>query len=106
MNDTDKIKNIFETVELANALSAPLFRSIENLLKLAAAAIGSDEASVIISDGETNNNLRFLVAIGEVADKLQNVRIPMGKGIAGFVFLRDSQLLWQMLRATKFLRGN
>ncbi|HEX8489468.1 MAG TPA: GAF domain-containing protein, partial [Chthoniobacterales bacterium] len=65
--------------------TSPLTRSIENLLELAAAAMGSDEASVLVRDGN-EGGLKFTVAIGEVADKLLNVRIPPGKGIAGFVF--------------------
>lgn len=73
-------------IEVANVLSAPLKRSIENLLRLAGTAVGSDEASVLVVDDKSNKNLRFLIAIGEVADKLQNARIPSGKGIAGFVF--------------------
>jgi signal transduction protein with GAF and PtsI domain len=47
--------------------------------------MGSDEASVLVRDGN-EGGLKFTVAIGEVADKLLNVRIPPGKGIAGFVF--------------------
>lgn len=85
MNEKENFKTIVETVDIANALTAPLTRSIENLLRLAAGAVDSDEASVIIRDGGSED-LRFLVAIGEVADKLRDVRIPNGKGIAGFVF--------------------
>ncbi|HVG34494.1 MAG TPA: GAF domain-containing protein [Pyrinomonadaceae bacterium] len=88
-----KDANSFETqlraainaVEIANSLTSPLKRSIENLLRLAAQSVGSDEASVLVRDGN-EGGLRFLVAIGEVADKLLTMRIPPGKGIAGFVF--------------------
>ncbi|MEP6924667.1 MAG: GAF domain-containing protein [Pyrinomonadaceae bacterium] len=85
MNEKEKFKTIVETVDVANALTAPLTRSIENLLRLAAGAVDSDEGSVIVRDG-ASDDLRFLVAVGEVADKLRDVRIPNGKGIAGFVF--------------------
>jgi transcriptional regulator with GAF, ATPase, and Fis domain len=84
-SDQDRLREMIETVDIANALTEPLTRSIENLLQLAAAAFDSDEASVIVRDDETGD-LRFLVAIGEVADKLRGLRIPSGKGIAGFVF--------------------
>lgn len=90
---TDAVAATFETqlrdtinaIEIANALTSPLKRSIENLLRLAAQSVGSDEASVLVRDGN-EGGLRFLVAIGEVADKLLTMRIPPGKGIAGFVF--------------------
>jgi GAF domain-containing protein len=85
INLDDKFRAVIETADVANALTAPLTRSIENLLQLAAAQVDSDEGSVIVRDGE-GNDLRFLVAIGQVADKLRQVRIPQGKGIAGFVF--------------------
>src|SRR5215210_3785058 len=80
-----QLRDTINAVEIADALTSPLKRSIENLLKLAAQSVGSDEASVLVRDGN-EGGLRFLVAIGEVADKLLTVRIPPGKGIAGFVF--------------------
>jgi signal transduction protein with GAF and PtsI domain len=46
--------------------------------------MNSEEASVLIRDGD-EGDLRFLSAIGKVADKLLNLRVPAGKGIAGFV---------------------
>ena len=80
-----QLRATINAVEIANALTSPLRRSIENLLRLAAQSVGSDEASVLVRDGN-EGGLRFLVAIGEVADKLLTLRIPPGKGIAGFVF--------------------
>lgn len=80
-----KLRSAVGAVDVADALTAPLKRSIENLLQLAAAGVGSDEASVLVRDGN-KGGLKFLVAIGEVADKVMKVRIPPGKGIAGFVF--------------------
>lgn len=86
-----KLAAVITTVDVADSLTAPLSRSIENLLRLAAASVGSDEASVLVRDGN-KGGLRFLVAIGEVAHKLLKVRIPPGKGIAGFVFSSGSPM--------------
>lgn len=80
-----QLRATINAVEMSHALTSPLKRSIENLLRLAAQSVGSDEASVLVRDGN-EGGLRFLVAIGEVADKLMTLRIPPGKGIAGFVF--------------------
>lgn len=80
-----QLRSAIGAVDVADALTAPLKRSIDNLLRLAAAGVGSDEASVLVRDGN-KGGLKFLVAIGEVADKVMKVRIPPGKGIAGFVF--------------------
>jgi len=76
---------IVNVVDVASALSAPIVSSIENLLRQAAASMGSDEASVLVRDGN-KGGLKFLIAIGQVAHKLMKLKIPPGKGIAGFVF--------------------
>jgi signal transduction protein with GAF and PtsI domain len=81
---TDKLRRLVETVDVANALTEPLARSIENLLMISAREINSSDASVLIRDGD-DGDLRFLSAIGEVADQLRNLKVPAGKGIAGFV---------------------
>jgi len=80
-----RLRDAIRAVDVANLLASPLKLSIENLLRVAGNTIGSDEASVLVRDGN-RGGLKFLVAIGEVADKLMKVRIPPGKGIAGFVF--------------------
>jgi transcriptional regulator with GAF, ATPase, and Fis domain len=80
-----QLRDAVRAVDVANLLTSPLKHSIENLLRVAGDAMGSDEASVLVRDGN-RGGLKFLAAIGEVADKLMKVRIPPGKGIAGFVF--------------------
>jgi sigma-B regulation protein RsbU (phosphoserine phosphatase) len=80
-----QLRDAIRAVDVANLMTAPLKHSIENLLHVAGDAMGSDEASVLVRDGN-RGGLKFLAAIGEVADKLAKVRIPPGKGIAGFVF--------------------
>ncbi|HEV7373198.1 MAG TPA: GAF domain-containing protein [Pyrinomonadaceae bacterium] len=80
-----QLRDAIRAVDVATLMTSPLRRSIENLLLVAGDAMGSDEASVLVRDGNLGG-LKFLVAIGEVADKLAKVRIPPGKGIAGFVF--------------------
>src|SRR2546421_9641112 len=79
-----QLRDAIRAVDVANLMTSPLKRSIKNLLIVAGDAMGSDEASVLVRDGN-RGGLKFLVAIGEVADKLMKVRIPPGKGIAGFV---------------------
>jgi signal transduction protein with GAF and PtsI domain len=80
-----QLRDAIRAVDVASLMTSPLRRSIENLLHVAGDALGSDEASVLVRDG-FEGGLKFLAAIGEVADKLMEVRIPPGKGIAGFVF--------------------
>jgi len=80
-----RLKAAVSAVDVANSLTAPLANSIENLLRITARAVGSDQASVLVRDGN-QGGLRFLVALGDVQEKLMQVRIPPGKGIAGLVF--------------------
>ena len=80
----EKLQRLIETIDIANVLTEPLTRSIEYILKATAVDIGSTEASVLIRDGD-QGDLRFLCAIGQVAEQLIGMTIPAGKGIAGFV---------------------
>ena len=80
----EKLRKIIQTIDVANSLTDPLTDSIENLLGLSAGILNSEDASVIIRDGD-EGNMRFLTAIGKVADQLTGLKIPAGKGIAGFV---------------------
>src|SRR5438270_10118022 len=79
-----KLRRLIETIDIANMLTSPIIDSIRNLLEVSASIMGSGEASVLVRDG-SDGSLRFLIAIGEVAEQLSEVRIPAGKGIAGFV---------------------
>ncbi|MDM7923842.1 MAG: hypothetical protein QUS14_16225, partial [Pyrinomonadaceae bacterium] len=81
---SEKLKRLIETVDVANMLTEPLTSSISKLLSVAAAEIDSEEASVLVRDGD-QGDLRFLVAIGKVAEQLIDLKVPAGKGIAGFV---------------------
>lgn len=81
----EQLRAAVKAIDVAEILTDPLTRSIENLLRLAARSIGTDEASVLVRDG-SEGGLKFMVALGSVADKLIGVKIPPGQGIAGFVF--------------------
>lgn len=80
----ERLKRLVETIDIANIFTEPLTRSLATLLEISAAEMNSDEASVLIRDGD-EGDLRFLSAIGKVAEQLINIKVPAGKGIAGFV---------------------
>lgn len=81
---SQKIRRLIETIDVASVLTEPLTRSIVDLLRVTASDLGSDEASVLVRDGD-EGDLRFLAAIGKVASRLADIKVPAGKGIAGFV---------------------
>ena len=74
----ERLRRAVAAVDVTSALTSPLRRSIENLLRLAARAVGSEEASVLVRDGN-KGSLKFLVATGAVADKLLKVKNPAGQ---------------------------
>lgn len=80
----ERLKRLIETIDIANILTKPLTESLAKLLEISAAELNSEEASVLVRDGD-EGDLRFLSAIGKVAEQLINIRVPAGKGIAGFV---------------------
>lgn len=80
----EKLRRLIETIDIANLLTEPLTRSIRDLLEISAGQVRSAEASVLIRDGD-EGDLRFLSAIGQVAEQLLDIVVPAGKGIAGFV---------------------
>jgi GAF domain-containing protein len=88
----EQLRAAVKAVDVAEILTDPLTRSIENLLRLAARSIGTDEASVLVRDGD-EGGLKFMVALGSVADKLLDVKIPPGQGIAGFVFASGTPMI-------------
>jgi GAF domain-containing protein len=88
----EQLRAAVKAVDVAEILTDPLTRSIQNLLRLAARSIGTDEASVLVRDGD-EGGLKFMVALGSVADKLLDVKIPPGEGIAGFVFASGTPMI-------------
>jgi GAF domain-containing protein len=80
-----QLRAAINAIDVSNSLTAPLKRAIDDLLEVAAKVVGSEEASVLVRDGN-EGGLRFLTAISDVKEKLLKLRIPPGKGIAGLVF--------------------
>jgi len=80
-----QLREAVNAIDVSNSLTVPLKRAIDDLLQLAANAVGSEEASVLVRDGN-EGGLKFLTAISDVKDELLKLHIPPGKGIAGLVF--------------------
>ncbi|MEZ5306886.1 MAG: GAF domain-containing protein [Pyrinomonadaceae bacterium] len=82
------LPELFETMvrtnEITRVLNFDLDRSLDEILKTAAAQLNSEEASILVRD-TSGGDLFFLKAIGTVGSELEGVRVPAGKGIAGFV---------------------
>ncbi|MBK6748455.1 MAG: GAF domain-containing protein [Pyrinomonadaceae bacterium] len=83
---TVRLRRLIETIDIANVLTEPITTSINELLAVSAAKMNSEDASVLVREGELGD-LRFLAATGKVADQLIGMHVPAGKGIAGFVLM-------------------
>ena len=77
-------KTVHSTLDLQQALEL-IVKQITQLMKAAA-------ASLLLVD-ERDGDLTFQVAEGGVGEKLKHLRIPMGKGIAGWVAENGEPLL-------------
>lgn len=84
-SSSEQLRKAVNEIDVSNSLTAPLKRAIDDLLQLAANAVGSKEASVLVRDGN-EGGLKFLTAISDVKEELLKLHIPPGKGIAGLVF--------------------
>src|SRR6266699_4361752 len=80
-----QLRKVIDGIDVSDSLTTPLKHAIEALLQLAAKAVGSEEASILVRDGN-EGGLKFLTAISDVREELLKLRIPPGKGIAGLVF--------------------
>jgi signal transduction histidine kinase len=89
-----RITELERILEISRELSSVL--TLEPLLKkilaIAVELIGSEGASVLLQDDQTGK-LRFLSAIGEVAEKVVEVNIPVEGSIAGTIFLSCKPLI-------------
>lgn len=80
----NKLRRAVQTIDVARALTDPLTDSIDHLLVVSAASLKSEDASVLVRDGDAGEMI-FLTAVGKVGKQLVGMKIPAGKGIAGFV---------------------
>jgi GAF domain-containing protein len=79
------VREAVNSIDFSDSLKNPIEAAIDKLLELANRAVGSDQASVLVRDGN-EGGLRFLTAISPKKDELLKLHVPPGKGIAGAVF--------------------
>src|SRR5882724_3568408 len=82
---TAQVSAVVDRIDVANSLTVPLRRAIDDLLQVAAQSVGAAVASVLVRDGD-EGGLRFLTATGGTSEELLALRLPPGAGIAGLVF--------------------
>jgi signal transduction protein with GAF and PtsI domain len=86
MSDLEtKLRYVIETMDIANAMTEPFINSLKKALEFATFELRAEGGSILIREND-GGDLYFLLATGKVADKLKGMKVPSGKGIAGFVF--------------------
>ena len=82
----EELRDALTLAAAAGEISSPVSHSrlLEMIVKTAASVIPSRAAALFLIDGE-GEELIFQVALGPEAERVKNLRVPLGHGIAGLV---------------------
>ena len=88
-----ELRAALTTARAADALTAPSppDRLLDLLVRTAARAIPSPEGALFLAD-PARRVLTFAVAIGTTADRVTDLTVPLGRGIAGLVAVSGQPL--------------
>jgi PAS domain S-box-containing protein len=85
------------------ATNLSLHETLKDILHSATQVVEAQGASLFLVDHESNDELVVVAAVGYRADDLINLRVPMGKGLAGWVARNaQSQLVTDLKRDSRF----
>ena len=81
-----RLRDALAKAAIARTIAAPAGNSdlLQRIVETAAGVIPARAAALFLVD-ETTQDLRFEVALGERADPVKEIRVPLGHGIAGGV---------------------
>ena len=82
----DDIRRALLTTATAASIGAPVSQAtaLEYVVETASELLGAQAASLFLVD-EEREELVFVVALGSKAEEVKQFRIPIGRGIAGYV---------------------
>lgn len=88
------VTELFNLVDACNIINSTLELSklLKVIMELAERVCNAEASSIFLID-EKSNTLYFTVATGEAGEKVKNIVVPMGQGIAGWVALHGQPLL-------------
>ncbi|MGR3319946.1 MAG: ATP-binding protein [Candidatus Anammoxibacter sp.] len=89
--DSDKLFFVIERCSIINS-SLSIAEVLQRIMKYANAITGSEASTLMLLDDKTGE-LVFSVPTGPKADKLMDIRLAPGKGIAGWVVKNDKHIL-------------
>ena len=91
MLKSEKLGAVIEKCTVINS-SLNIAEVLENIMKYANLVTNSEASTLMLLDEETGE-LVFSVPTGSESDKLTDIRIPPGKGIAGWVAVNVQDIL-------------
>jgi putative nucleotidyltransferase with HDIG domain len=94
MENNQKIGRLEHLIKLTRHINSTLELNIllDNMLKISTDMLQAEAGSILLLD-EDKNELIFAAATGEKKDKLKDIRVPVGEGIAGWVARENKSVL-------------
>ena len=82
----DRLRGLLELTATAGIVAAPASErdSLRAILKAAASVLDAEAGALFLVD-EEHDELRFEVALGGRSDQVENLTLPLGEGLAGYV---------------------
>ncbi|MGR3292664.1 MAG: GAF domain-containing protein [Candidatus Scalindua sp.] len=102
--ESEKLGAVMEKCTVINS-TLNIAEVLENIMKYANLVTNSAASTLMLLDEETGE-LVFSVPTGPKSDKLTDIRIPPGKGIAGWVAVNEQHLLIPDARKDSRFYGN
>jgi GAF domain-containing protein len=82
----EKLRGLLELTATAGIVAAPSSEreELRAIVQVAASVLDAEAAALFLVD-EEREELRFEVALGGRSEKVENLRLPLGEGLAGYV---------------------
>jgi GAF domain-containing protein len=82
----EKLRGLLELTATAGIVAAPASEreELRAIVQVAASVLDAEAAALFLVD-EDKEELRFVVALGGSSERVENLTLPMGEGLAGYV---------------------
>ncbi len=94
LENNQKIERLEHLTELTRHINSTLEleKLLDNMLQISTDMLQAEAGSILLLD-EDRDELIFAAATGEKKDKLKDIRVPVGEGIAGWVARENKSVL-------------
>lgn len=94
LENNQKIERLEHLIELTKHINSTLEleKLLDNMLKISTDMLRAEAGSILLLD-QDKDELIFAAATGEKKDKLKDIRVPVGEGVAGWVARENKSVL-------------